>query len=280
MNLFRRDGRTLIEVRRLSDAESSEIEAWINDLHRFETDQQALLIVRANFLELQSEVQSARDFVAPGFSPGRENVMRIRLQLNRRVANYLASVRSFLDQTAHALSDRYGDRSAELLAFVQATNVEYDTHASYRFADQLRNYTQHYGFGLDRIRTSATLQDDGTKVGSIELFFDRDALLGSGFGWKEIVRTDLEAGPAQIDVLPMMAQLDESITRLQVKRIELESPRALDALRKLLPIIDEVTRSGPGIPMLFEHDLQNTGSANVKDFPLQTIERIRAAINA
>jgi hypothetical protein len=280
VNLYRIDGSTYFDVRRLTAAELAEIEASMDELHRFDTDQQALLIVRANFFELEAEVEAARELVAPGYSPGTEGLMRIRLQLNRRIGNYLAAVRSFLDQTAHTLSDRYGDDSAEVRAFEEATNVEYDAHAHYRFADQLRNYTQHYGFGLDHIKTSASRQDDGTKVGSIELFFYRDALLASGYRWKAIVSADLTAGPAQIDVLPVMAQLNDSVTHLAVKRIELESPKAMDALRKLLPIIGEVAKDGPGIPMLFEHDLRNTGSINMKEFPIQTIERIRAAIGA
>jgi hypothetical protein len=281
MNLYRLHEKTCIEVRRLSAAESAEIESWLSDVHRFKTDQQAFLIARANFLDLESEIFSVRSLVAEGRSLGSERLIAIRLQLNRRVANYLSSVRSYLDQTVHTLSERYGNPSAELTLFEQATNDEYGANADYRFTDQLRNYTQHYGFGLDHIRASSDRKPDGTAVGVIELCFERDALLSSGFRWKTKVRDDMTAGPPQIDVLTMTSGLNDSITRLGAKRIEIESPKMLESLRKLQLVISEVAADGPGLPALFEHNLgTGSGLINLIEFPMETIGRILAAIGA
>jgi hypothetical protein len=264
--------------RRLSDDEWNEIDGALTAIQRFGNDQHLFLIAKANYIELTGSIDNLRQQIQQR-GLGKQGINVVRLELNRRLLNFLASVRSFHDQTLATLSRRYGEHSDQLEAFKRATHVEYDNHFSYRFSDQLRNYVQHYGFGIDHIQATSGIDDVGNRHSTLELDFGRDALLQSGFEWKPIVRDELALGEAQIDVLPMMAELDEALTRLGAKRIEIESPSALNALRTLDPYIAECQRIGEGIPYAIADDFtQNSGGVLV-EFPMQTITMLKASLN-
>lgn len=69
----------------------------------------------------------------------------------RRVQNLLSTSRLYLDQVRHDLSAMYGSGSANALAFVSATNKEYDDRLGYRAMEALRNYMQHRSLSLGRV---------------------------------------------------------------------------------------------------------------------------------
>ena len=136
-------------------------------IQRFESDQHLFLIAKANYADLTSAVGGFRQQLEERGAAGQDGAMLIRFDLNRRLLNYLASVRCFLDQTVSVLSRRYGKTSEPYNAFRRATNAEYDTHFHYRFADDLRNYVQHYGFGIDHISASVEIDEAGNRSASL-----------------------------------------------------------------------------------------------------------------
>jgi hypothetical protein len=264
--------------RALRNDELSVVERALDALNRFETDQHLFLIAKVNYAELVALADGIRNQLEQRGAVGREGALQIRFELNRRLLNYLASVRSFLDQTQSTLSRRYGNKSAEFASFKASASHEFDTYFHYRFADQLRNYVQHYGFGIDSIRTSVETDVAGSHHATLELAFNRDALLSSGFDWKPVVRNELANGPAEIEVLGLMEQLDGSIGRLGNKRIEIESADALWALRIIQPYIDEIARSGNGTPFLVADDFTQNDGGPMIEFPMTVINGLKASI--
>lgn len=73
---------------------------------------------------------------------------------NRHAANYLATSRLYLDQTAHALSDTFGAQSNEMQSFNAARSNEYDSTLGYRVMEQLRNHAQHRNLPIQSLMIS------------------------------------------------------------------------------------------------------------------------------
>jgi hypothetical protein len=71
--------------------------------------------------------------------------MQARIILNRRIVNVLTACRLYLDQSDHAISQLFDDRSDEVNAAEERKSTAYDNNPSYRFMEALRNHVQHRG---------------------------------------------------------------------------------------------------------------------------------------
>jgi hypothetical protein len=63
--------------------------------------------------------------------------------LNRRLVNFLATARLYLDQVPHNLSTLFGQDSPIGAQFVAVKHREYEARLGYRVMEALRNYMQH-----------------------------------------------------------------------------------------------------------------------------------------
>jgi len=73
-----------------------------------------------------------------------ESVMRAaKATTNRRLGNYLAMARMYLDHTDRELKSIYGKSSTESINFNSARNEQYDTLFGYRVMEAIRNSMQH-----------------------------------------------------------------------------------------------------------------------------------------
>ena len=77
-----------------------------------------------------------------------------RKELNRRIANFLSSTSSYLDQLLKKMNLIYGENTIKPQSIEKLTNQKYDNCFSYRLMEQFRNYVQHRGLSAPLISVS------------------------------------------------------------------------------------------------------------------------------
>lgn len=101
---------------------------------------------------------------------------------------WLTTLRGFADRTAHQLSRRFGDDSAELAAFKAECSREYDENFAYRFTCRLRSYVQHVGGAIQHFNRRFDADGHPETIAA----FDPRVLLDSYKKWGPQVRADLD----------------------------------------------------------------------------------------
>lgn len=110
--------------------------------------------------------------------------------VHSRFDDVLSAFRRFTDRTAHLLHQRYGQDSSEVRVLKEAMQSEFDNEFAYRFMYHLRNYSEHRGKPIARIRQSSTLMPDGRLEHHLDAQFDARKLLAN-HQWHRCVRRDL-----------------------------------------------------------------------------------------
>ena len=100
-----------------------------------------------NYEEFEAELVRLADDGKRILSPATALMdrMQARMILNRRIVNVLTACRLYLDQSEHAISELFDDRSDEVNAAEERRSTAYDNNPSYRFMEALRNHVQHRG---------------------------------------------------------------------------------------------------------------------------------------
>lgn len=263
----------------ISDQECATIRNAIQAFHRFDLDQHLFLIALLNHAELTAAWDEHVARYASEAKMGQARLVQMRLDMNRRLLNFLASFRSFLDQTDAALKRRYGDESAQRHDFRALTSTLYDSYYAYRLLYHIRHFAQHYSMAIDRIHASSVLQD-GAKKTSVTMSFGRDALLGSGFDWNAKIRDEIANGPQEIEIMPLVHDIKSCLERLGVKRIEIESPAVLDALKTLDPLAKSAMGEAAGYPCLLPSDFAEGGklTLSIDWFPMNSMAQLAQAL--
>jgi hypothetical protein len=75
--------------------------------------------------------------------------------VNRHLNNLLSSAKLYIDQTAHAISDQFGNASSQYRRFIDSTREEYDNSLAYRALEALRGYAQHRGLPTHSVSFSS-----------------------------------------------------------------------------------------------------------------------------
>lgn len=75
--------------------------------------------------------------------------------VNRHLNNLLSSAKLYIDQTAHAISDQFGNASSQYQRFIDSTREEYDNSLAYRALEALRGYAQHRGLPTHSVSFSS-----------------------------------------------------------------------------------------------------------------------------
>lgn len=170
------DGKNLVDVRELNDAEAEEFSKAFTHLHDFWADQRLFEVVRLNYDDFFAYYNRSSEIIKEGSPHTWLLLEEWNQNFNRLLLNYLASVRTFLDHSETKIHKRYGNNSPQFIRFKEACCNAYDNHFAYRFLYELRNYAQHCGLPIGVL-----------KVGeSLEVFFDRDYLLGNYKKWKRL----------------------------------------------------------------------------------------------
>lgn len=263
----------------ISDDQAASVRDAIEAFHRFDLDQHLFLIALLNHTELTAMWDEHVARYASEAKMGQTRLVQMRLDMNRRLLNFLASFRSFLDQTDATLKRRYGEASDQRRAFRALTNSLYDGSYAYRLLYHIRHFAQHYSMAVDRIHASSVLED-GAKKTTIRMSFGRDALLSSGFDWNAKIRDEIAKGPEEIEIMPLVHDIKPCLERLGVKRVEIESPALLDAMCVLDPLAKTAMQEAPGHPCLLPVDFAEGENLNLSLnwFPMNSMTYLEQAL--
>jgi hypothetical protein len=135
-----------------------------------------------------------------------------------RFDDVLSAFRRFTDRTAHLLSQRYGPDSEEVRVLQRATSQEFDDEFAYRFMYHLRNYSEHRGAPITRIRQASTLGPDGRVEHEFDVLFDSRKLL-SYHDWHRQVRADLAGINGEFSVVVTVDALLRACGRVHCKAL-------------------------------------------------------------
>jgi hypothetical protein len=130
----------------------------------------------------------------------------------------LSTFRRFIDRTAHLLSQRYGPDSEETRALQRAASQEFDNEFAYRFMYHLRNYSEHRGAPITRIRQASTLRSDGRVEHDFDVLFDSRKLL-TYHHWHRQVRADLAGINGEFSVVVTIDALLRACGRVHCKAL-------------------------------------------------------------
>ena len=106
-------------------------------------------IVISNYFEFEQEIQKHSIDQMIRKDSLYTNAFGVRVDLNKRLLNILAAVRSYIDSVKHNASRCFGNRKESLDEVEQFFSNEYDKNRYYRFMEAFRNYVQHRGLAID-----------------------------------------------------------------------------------------------------------------------------------
>jgi hypothetical protein len=145
--------------------------------------------------------------------------------INRRLSNYLSSMRLFLDHVEYRLKRVYGKDSDQAVKLHQRCSELFDSVFAYRFAYKLRNYSQHFGSPIWDIEWTSSVVEGTTDelVYSARVEFSVPGLLAAGRDCWGPVQKDLVAMPPTLDVASVMSEVPPALvcvwaTFLEVQR--------------------------------------------------------------
>jgi hypothetical protein len=203
--------------------------------------------------------------------------LQINSEMNERVSQFLHAWRAFLDQARRTLSSHYGTDSKQVKRFQESCSSEYDGSFSYRFLDQLRNYTQHVGQAVGHVSLASSMGEFGdpsTDRYRLEVNAVRDSLLR----WSKLkgaVRKELETLPPRIPLEPHVNALMQSNHRIHQVAVEQQVPDLLESAQAILSIIGPDVRSAE-YPCMFDFDAVMTESGEPRPEAELRIEWIPA----
>lgn len=172
---------------RTVDAPQEQMVRWLDAISRLAyADQYTLGYIERSFRIFKKSL-------------GKTNFGEAITEISGSVMDWLGTMR-----TALAHWERRLRRTHDEVPFLAACRHEYDRVFACRFLYRLRNYAQHLALPVHTL--------SGSKSGWI-LYVDRDALLEQYDGWST-VRDELEAGPGQINLEPLIRTCMESLRRI------------------------------------------------------------------
>ena len=184
-----------------------------------------------------------------------------RHHVNRHLTNLLSSARLYLDQTAHAISLRFGKESQIYATFQQERKEQYDSSLSYRLMEALRNYVQHRGLPAHAISFSGSrveLPDGSTRNRHTVDYALSPSQIRADGGFKSRVLTELESVCDEKGLVELMPHVREYISRLAVvhKSAQMRMPshvgRADACLEELFKLVYTISGNQCGAGKVFE----------------------------
>lgn len=137
-------------------------------------------------------------------------------RVNRRIANLLASARSYMDHVKHEASQLDTAKlNADLIA--ARLSKEYEASLGYRVMEQLRNFALHRNFPIQALQydTRAVEERPGNYVECRAIPSIRISELEGDAKFKKSVLEELrEMGDDRVPVTPFVRQYVESICRV------------------------------------------------------------------
>lgn len=133
---------------------------------------------------------------------------------NRKLNNALSACRLYIDQTSHYLClECWQDDESAFRLFEKAYKSEYDGNVSYRLMEALRNLLQHRLLPIKSLSSGGKIEGGVTAHVTIPKL-SKESLLAEKI--KCIVKSDIEAMPEYIEVVPHLASYVESLSRINL----------------------------------------------------------------
>lgn len=138
------------------------------------------------------------------------------LTVNRHLANFLSSARSYTDQVDHELTELFGQGSDRVKAVRDSRATEYESRLGYRAMEAIRNYLQHRSFPVHHLKFPSHRD-----VVHEEIFFRFTITpsvsvleLRKDAGFKSSVLTELEAMGSMVPLTPLVREYVEALGRV------------------------------------------------------------------
>lgn len=270
----------------LSSEQYQEYVMHIDRLSHYQSRRELFFLVESNYHEWRSGLDRAWEILRsdPGFYQRSDNLPQLQVEANRRLLNFLSSIRTYIDHTAHALSNSEITNATE--QFDEATNQLYDGHFAYRFLSRLRNYAQHQGVPISSIEMSCTADKDGKPHYFQLIGFNRDTLLE--YRKWNTVREELANMPQTFNARELVDEMMQCIRDLALTVDRLYLPSLLESTSFLRLFVQPVL-GRPGNPCILsgfrEHieasladeinpDIDFSSSVNLQWVPLDWITAV------
>lgn len=231
-------------IRELSHREYEKYQKAVERLLQFSSDNQTFLIVQLNYSDYEK-------LLVRYFEEWRENAAmswarmeNMGLEINRRLLNYLSSVRTFLDHWETNLKRRYGRNSRRVKRFKNACSEAYDGSFSYRFLYVLRNYTQHCGMPLGQLSLQSEEVNPVSREirHSLTVKFNRDELLSKYDRWGSKLKKEIRKLPPTFEINPYVAEMMKSLKKIYLTLIEDELPSLIGSAKYVRQLIGQTKR--------------------------------------
>jgi hypothetical protein len=237
------DGDKITSIRKLSNEEFQEYKRASDCLSNFSNTQQLYTITLLNYNEYFTTLKEYEQQYSSSQSLNSLILERMFLNINRRLLNYLSSIRSFLDHTETRLKEKYGKEFARVKHFLEACSKEYENSFSYKFFYTLRNFTQHFGMPVGSLRLTSTEDPpySGKVSHHLEVTFDRDELLKYN-GWKRMLKEEIQRLPQEFDISSHVFNMMKCLERINgvlVKDELLDIVKSAEYIDKLMASIKE-----------------------------------------
>jgi hypothetical protein len=140
--------------------------------------------------------------------------------VNRHLNNLLSSAKLYIDQTAHAISDQFGNASSQYQRFIDSTKEEYDNSLAYRALEALRGYAQHRGLPTHSVSFSSRRDEadpERRKNRHIVTFGLVPETIREDGGFKSSVLQELDSivdKDGKIEIMPLMREYVSGIARV------------------------------------------------------------------
>lgn len=142
--------------------------------------------------------------------------------INRRLVNLLSACRLYLDHCNHHLSNIYGNGSEKIAAVNCQKKAEYDSRLSYRVLEALRNYVQHRGFPVQKVKYNSSRVEEGDNwqiLYSVTPYIITKQLQEDK-KFKKTVLDELNKLGEEIDIKPFIREFITSIGKVHEKARE------------------------------------------------------------
>ncbi|OXG04300.1 hypothetical protein BC749_103387 [Flavobacterium araucananum] len=139
------------------------------------------------------------------------------LHSNKLVLNVLIGFKFFLDNAEVYLKRKFGKNSYEVQSHIDLTRYCFDNSFAYRFLSKLRNYCAHLGFPLEVVNFDIEFKDENPEISehSCKLILYTKMLKKERDLFGKIVMSDLEKIDNEIDLIPLIKELTNSINVIQ-----------------------------------------------------------------
>lgn len=171
----------------------------------------------AAFQERCMEFMRATSDTLEAFKAG-QSTTPLAPVIRSRFDDILSSFRRFTDRTAHLVTQRYGSDSEVVRVLKQAMSHEFDNEFAYRFMCQLRNYSEHRGPPIARIRQASNLTPSGRVEYDFDVLFDSRKLLPD-HDWHRYVRADLAEINGEFSAVVTVDALLQACGRVHCKAL-------------------------------------------------------------